>query len=285
MRMARPLRLEYAGALYHVTSRGDRREDIFFDDDDREAWLALFARVCSRFNWRCHAWCLMDNHYHIVIETIEGNLSQGMRQLNGVYTQQSNRKHGLFGHRFQGRYKAILVEKESYLLELSRYVVLNSVRAGMVKNIDDWQWSSYPAMMGDALAPQWLETDWLLSQFGKSRKVTRRKYKNFVREGLGLPPVWDALKSQIYLGSETFVADLQAIYDKNKDDHDLKEIPRLQRRPIAKPLSWYEQKYKGRDEAIAQAYFSADYTMKEISVWFKVHYSTVSRAVRKAENN
>jgi REP element-mobilizing transposase RayT len=185
--MARPLRLEYAGALYHVTSRGDRREDIFFDDDDREIWLALFARVCSRFNWRCHAWCLMDNHYHIVIETIEGNLSQGMRQLNGVYTQQSNRKHGLFGHLFQGRYKAILVEKESYLLELSRYVVLNPVRAGMVKNIDDWPWSSYPAMMGDALAPQWLETDWLLRQFGKSRKVTRRKYKNFVHDGLGLP--------------------------------------------------------------------------------------------------
>ena len=155
----------------------------------------------------------------------------------------------------------------------------------MVKNIDDWQWSSYPAMMGDALAPQWLETDWLLSQFGKSRKVTRRKYKNFVREGLGLPPVWDALKSQIYLGSETFVEDLQAIYGKKNDDKDLKEIPRLQRRPIAKPLSWYEQKYKGRDEAIAQAYFSADYTMKEISAWFKVHYSTVSRAVRKAENN
>ena len=104
--MARPLRLKYAGALYRATSRGDRREDIFFDDD-RAAWLALFARVCSRFNWRCHAWCLMDNYYHIVIDTVEGNLSQGMRQLNGVYTQQSNRKHGLFGHLFQGRFKAI----------------------------------------------------------------------------------------------------------------------------------------------------------------------------------
>jgi len=282
--MARPLRIEYAGALYHVTSRGDRREDIYFDDDDREIWLALFARVCSRFNWRCHAWCLMDNHYHIVIETIEGNLSQGMRQLNGVYTQQSNRKHGLFGHLFQGRYKAILVEKEAYLLELSRYVVLNPVRAGMVKNIDDWQWSSYPAMMGDVTAPAWLETDWLLSQFGKSRKVAKRKYKNFVREGVGLPPVWGELKSQIYLGGESFVANLQAIYAVQSNDQDLKEIPRLQRRPMAKSLAWYEQAYKSRDEAIAQAYFSGDYTMKEISVCFEVHYSTVSRAVKKAEN-
>jgi len=149
--VARPLRIEYAGALYHVTSRGDRREDIYFDDDDREIWLAVFAQVCARFNWRCHAWCLMDNHYDILIETIEGNLSKGMRQLNGVYTQQSNRKHGLYGHLFQGRYKAILVEREAYLLELSRYVVLNPVRAGMAKDIDDWKWSSYPAMMGDAV--------------------------------------------------------------------------------------------------------------------------------------
>jgi len=226
----------------------------------------------------------MDNHYHIVIETIEGNLSQGMRQLNGVYTQQSNRKHGLFGHLFQGRYKAILVEKEAYLLELSRYVVLNPVRAGMVKNIDDWQWSSYPAMMGDVVVPEWLETDWLLSQFGKSRKVSRRKYKNFVREGIGLLPVWGELKSQIFLGGETFVENLQAIYAVQSNDQDLKEIPRLQRRPMAKSLTWYEQAYESRDEAIAQAYFSGDYTMKEISLCFDVHYSTVSRAVKKAEN-
>ena len=282
--MARPLRIEYAGALYHVTSRGDRREDIFFDDVDREIWLTLFAKVCSRFNWRCHAWCLMDNHYHILLETIEGNLSQGMRQLNGVYTQQSNRKHGLFGHLFQGRYKAILVEKDAYLLELSRYVVLNPLRAGMTKNMDDWPWSSYPAMVGDTVVPEWLETDWLLSQFGKSRKVARRKYKNFVREGVGLPPIWDELKSQIYLGGDTFVENLQAVYGKSSDDHDLKEIPRRQRRPMAKPLDWYEQEYESRDEAIAQAYFSGDYTMKEISVCFKVHYSTVSRAVKKAED-
>jgi len=282
--MARPLRIEYAGALYHVTSRGDRREDIFFDDDDRAIWLSLFAQVCSRFNWRCHAWCLMDNHYHIVIETIEGNLSQGMRQLNGVYTQQSNRKHGLFGHLFQGRYKAILVEKESYLLELSRYVVLNPVRAGMVKNTVDWQWSSYAAMMGDALAPEWLETDRLLSQFGKSKKVARRKYNDFVREGIGLPPIWQGLTSQIYLGRESFVAELQASFGNNNDDLDLKEIPRVQRRPLAKPLDWYKRAYESRDEAIAAAYFSGDYTMKAIAIGFDVHYSTVSRALKKSEH-
>lgn len=129
--MTRPLRIELAGGLYHVTSRGDRREDIFLSDGDRRAWLDVFGQVCKRFNWVCHAWCQMTNHYHIVVETAEGNLSQGMRQLNGVYTQHVNRTHGRIGHVYQGRYKAILVERDGYLLELARYVVLNPVRAGM----------------------------------------------------------------------------------------------------------------------------------------------------------
>ena len=131
--MARPLRIELAGGLYHVTSRGDRREDIYLGDADRLAWLDTFSQVCARFNWTCHAWCQMSNHYHIVVETAEGNLARGMRQLNGVYTQMINRRHHRVGHVFQGRYKAILVEKDSYLLELARYVVLNPLRARMVR--------------------------------------------------------------------------------------------------------------------------------------------------------
>jgi REP element-mobilizing transposase RayT len=109
--MARPLRIELSGGLYHVTSRGDGRDDIYFFDADRRAWLELFGRVCERFNWVCHAYCQMTNHYHLVVETPEANLAQGMRQLNGVYTQYVNRAHGRFGHVFQGRYKAIRVEK------------------------------------------------------------------------------------------------------------------------------------------------------------------------------
>ena len=226
----------------------------------------------------------MENHYHIVIETIEGNLSQGMRQLNGVYTQKSNRKQGRVGHVFQGRYKAILIEKEAYLLELSRYVVLNPVRAGMVNDIDDWGWSSYSAMIGKASLPEWLETDWLLSQFGLSKKEAMIRYKNFVREGIGLPPIWDGLKYQMYLGDNSFIEKIQAINKNLANEQDLKEVPRLQRRSIAKVLEWYEQTYESREEAMAKAYFSGNYTMKEISIWFKVHYSTVSRAVRKIEN-
>ena len=140
--MSRPLRLEFAQALYHVTSRGDRREPIYVDDLDRTEWLEVLSQVCARFNWRCHAWCLMGNHFHVLIETPEPNLSAGMRQLNGVYTQRFNHRHGKVGHVFQGRFKAILVERESYLLEVSRYVVLNPVRAGIVRDVADWPWSS-----------------------------------------------------------------------------------------------------------------------------------------------
>nr|MBS0021332.1 transposase [Gammaproteobacteria bacterium] len=120
--MARPLRLEYAGALYHVTSRGDRREAIYRDDHDREAWLERLATVCQRFNWVVQAYCQMVNHYHLLVETVDGHLARGMRQLNGHYTQRFNRRHGVVGHLYQGRYKAILVQREAYLLELSRYV-------------------------------------------------------------------------------------------------------------------------------------------------------------------
>lgn len=281
--MARPIRIEYAGALYHVTSRGDRREDIFLEDDDRLIWLAIFSEVCARFNWRCHAWCLMDNHYHIVVETIEGNLSQGMRQLNGVFTQKSNRRHGSVGHVFQGRYKAILVEKEAYLLELTRYVVLNPVRANMVSDVQNWEWSSYLAMIGQNTSPEWLETDWILSHFGRYRKTAVTKYKNFVREGIGLPPIWDALTRQVFLGGEKFVDKAVAKVKGVKREADLREVPRMQRRAKAKPLDWYERKYSLRDEAIASAYASGDYSMKAIADWFGLHYSTVSRVVRKTE--
>jgi putative transposase len=119
--MSRPLRIEFPGALYHVTSRGNAQAAIYDDDADRQAFLDLITHVVQRYRWLCHAYCLMDNHYHLVIETPEGNLSQGARQLNGIYTQRYNRRHRRVGHLFQGRYKAILVERDCYLLELCRY--------------------------------------------------------------------------------------------------------------------------------------------------------------------
>lgn len=275
--MARPLRIEFPGGLYHVTSRGDRREEIYLDDADRTNWLTLFGHVCKRFNWVCHAYCLMDNHYHIVVETAEGNLSRGMRQLNGVYTQTFNRAHNRVGHVYQGRYKAILVEKESYLLELTRYVVLNPVRAGRVKDVDQWPWCSYSAMIGKSSRPEWLQTDWILGQFGKQRKRAVAAYRDFVRTGVGLPSVWNDLRGQIYLGKEEFVKTMQRHV---QPDSNISEIPRAQRRAKAKPLSYYSS-FNDRNAGIAAAYQSGDYTMKAIADEFGLHYATVSRIVKK----
>jgi REP element-mobilizing transposase RayT len=146
--MARPIRIEYPGAVYHVTARGNARMAVFVDDADRMGFLEILEDVIKRFNWLCHSYCLMGNHYHLLLETIDGNLSAGMRHINGVYTQYFNRRHDRVGHVFQGRFKAILVEKERYLLELCRYVVLNPVRAGMVKLPEEYGWSSYRSIAG-----------------------------------------------------------------------------------------------------------------------------------------
>ncbi len=275
--MARPLRLEFAGALYHVTSRGDRREAIYEDDKDRESFLSVLTDVCETFNWVCHAYCLMDNHYHLLIETPDSNLSKGMRQLNGVYTQKFNRSHGRVGHVFQGRYKAILVEKESYLLELARYIVLNPVRAGMVRSVKNWPWSSYRATEGQVQAPSFLTTEWILAGFGRRKSAAIAKYKAFVSQGKGLPSPWSRLRNQVYLGGEQFVEDMQSLID---GDMDLSEIPSSQRR-LSKPISEYAGASKSRNEAIVSAYRSGGHTLRDIGQYFGLHYSTVSGIVQR----
>lgn len=278
--MARPLRLEFAGALYHVTSRGDRREDIFLCDDDRKDWFSVLALVCDRFNWVVHAYCQMTNHYHLLVETVDGNLSRGMRQLNGVYTQRFNRRHAMAGHLFQGRYKAILVQKEAHLLELSRYVVLNPVRAKMVVLPEDWHWSSYNAVIKDQFTPPWLDTDWLLSQFGTQRNQAREAFRQFVAEGHGLASPLMATRHQLLLGDDDFVKQHQT----EMKQSDLREVSIAHRRSLALSLDEYQERYTQRNEAMAQAYQSGAYTMAQIAEHFGVHYMTVSRAVRVTES-
>jgi len=275
--MTRPLRIEYAGALYHVTARGNARERIFLDDDDRREWLGLLGEICAQWGWVVHAYCLMDNHYHVLLETREGHLSQGMRQLNGVYTQRFNRRHGRVGHGFQGRYKAILVQKETYLLELARYVVLNPVRAGMVRSAKDWPWSSYRATAGMTEMPAWLSVDWLLSAFGRRRVEAIDGYRRFVSDGRNQPSPWEELRNQVYLGEAAFVEALQAAVDQ---DQDLSEIPATQRRPPAKTLDEYAALHPERDDAIAAAYASGGHSLKAIGDHFGLHYSRVSRIVK-----
>ncbi len=277
--MGRPLRLEFAGAIYHVTARGDRQEAIFRNDGDRHAWQRILASVCARFNWHLHAFCQMGNHYHLVVETLSSTLSRGMRQLNGEYTRHFNFRNATVGHLFQGRYKAILVQRQTYLLELSRYVVLNPVRAGIVATPDAWPWSSYAMTCSDAPAPDWLQTDWLLSQFAAQRGAAIHAYREFVAGGRGLPSPMTYLRHQMILGDDEFVKNLKA----GQIVVDRTEISRPQRKGVALALHEYRSSFYDRSEAMARAYVDGAYTMAEIAEHFSVHYKTVSRAVQKLE--
>lgn len=281
--MARPLRIEYSNAVYHITSRGNARGKIYKDNKDREIFLETLGSVIKRYNWLCHACCLMDNHYHLMIETPEPNLSKGMRQLNGVYTQTYNRRHKETGHILQGRYKAILVEKEEYLLELCRYVILNPVRAGIIKKPEQWQWSSYLATIGKAKTPEYLTTDWILSQFGSKQRRAQKRYAEFVKSQSIKGTPWDDLEGQILLGEEEFITKFK---EQLADKKEIKEIPRRQRyvgRPVLSKLFLKSQNRNRRKEAIYKAHVRYGYTLKEIADYLKIHYTTVSKIIKEVE--
>src|SRR6266545_2925946 len=248
--MARPLRLEFPGAIYHLTSRGNARQKVFFTDADREVFLTTLSGVVSRYGWICHAYCLMANHYHLLVETPKANLSIGMR-----------------------RFKAILIERESHLLELCRYIVLNPLRIKGSGKPQTWKWSSYRATAGLASVPPFLSIDWILQQFARNRSQAQKQYREFVREGLASRP-WDELKGQIYLGSEAFIEKHAA------GKKRLKEIPRAQWR-AAKPSLQRIFATKGK-KAIAEAY-EHGYRLNEIAAHLGVHYATVSRRLKQIE--
>ena len=277
--MARPLRIEFAGALHHITSRGNSRDPIFLRDSDRELFMVVLKESCELFNWSVHAWCLMDNHYHLLVETPDSNLSKGMRYLNGVYTQRFNRNNGHVGHLFQGRFKGILVDKSRYLLELSRYIVLNPVRARMVDNAEDWAWSSYQVMVGLVPAPAWFDREWLLSHFGENNKTAIYEYMQFVADGVSQPSPWKMLRGQIFLGDEKFVDEIQDKFISK--DMPLREVPVVQRRTAPQSLEHYSVKNQNRNKAIIEAYLSGGYTLQEIGNYFNLHYSSVSRIIHK----
>lgn len=225
--MARPLRIEYPGAYYHVMNRGNRREDIFINDYDREKFLENLSILTERFSIKIHTYCLMTNHYHLLLETPEPNLSRAIKWLNGSYATYVNTKRKKGGHLFQGRFKSIIVEADEYLKHLSRYIHLNPVRAKLVKKLSDYKWSSYPAFTGKEKEPKWLETNWLLSCFGKNKKEGKKNYKNFV-EGVDAKAVENPHKNLIggfILGEVNFVNWIKETYLAHKKED--REIPQL----------------------------------------------------------
>lgn len=278
--MARPLRIEFPGALYHVTARGDRGEAIYEDDADRRLFLGVLGAVVADVGWLCHAYCLMTNHYHLLIETPDGNLAKGMRQLGGVYTQKSNRRHRRSGHLFQGRYTAILVDGDAYFLAVARYVVLNPVRAGMVADAADWPWSSHPAMIGAAAAPAWLTTGRLLAAFARGRAAAVRGYRAFVGDGIGRDSIWADLNRGVFLGDDAFVSRMLARRPADRPDPG---VAKAQQRPPAPTLAEFASRHPDRDAAIAAAHASGAYSYQEIADAFGLHFTTVGRIVRAAK--
>lgn len=274
--MARPLRIEFAGAFYHLTSRGNARQRIFLDDKDRQSFLAGLAEVRERYGWICHAYCLMDNHYHLMVETPEPNLALGMKLLNGCHTQKVNRRHARVGHLFQGRYKSILVDRDAYMKELARYIVLNPVRAGMVEHPREWVWGSYCATVGTVPLTEFLTVDTLLLMFGSSLPESRLRFQAFVERGMGEPGPWGQLKNQIYLGSDEFVEDTRARITQTQA---LGDTPKVQSLPPARPIEFFSEKFTDTREAMVKAYLSGHFTLDVVGRAFGVSRSTVSREV------
>jgi REP element-mobilizing transposase RayT len=274
--MTRPLRLEFPGALYHVTARGDRKVDIYLDDTDRLVWLQTLAEVCSQTDFVVFAFCLMRNHYHVLLETINGNLAKGMRQLNGVYSQYFNRRHKLVGHVFQGRYQALLVQDESYLLEVARYVVLNPVRAKLINMPGDWPWSSYCMKLGTVEPPNWLDTDSLLSRLASDRKEAHLAYQRFVLAGIGQHSPMIQARNRLLLGDGQFASQIQS----NATERSLTGISRSQRSMLVPSLDTFQLQFSDHKEAIARAYASKAYSIAEIARHFNISPATVSRAIQ-----
>ncbi len=237
----------------------------------------MLGEICTQYNFIIHAFCQMTNHYHLVAETVDGNLSRGIQQLNGRYSQYYNRRHGLVGHLFQGRYKAILVQRDRYMRELTRYVVLNPLRAGLVSRPDDWRWSSYGYVIGKQAAPAWLDVDATLQAFAGTNEHAVTSYREFVMAGLGCASPLLQTRYQVMLGDDDFVASFR----RPPQEKDQRAVAKQQRRALALPLSEYVKQATDRDEAIAKAYYSNAYTMAQIAAHFGLSDKTVSRAVKK----
>ncbi|HYK03654.1 MAG TPA: transposase [Thermoanaerobaculia bacterium] len=223
--MARPLRLDLAGALHHVTSRGNERRNIFRSNRDREAFLQLLADAVKRFRWSVTAWVLMTNHYHLVIQTPEANLSRGMQWLNGTYADWFNRRHNRSGHLFQGRFKSFVIDTE-YSAEVLRYVVLNPVRAKFVARPQEYRWSSYRATAGLEAAPPWLDLAAVYVQFDADPAAAQARYTEYVLARVdSRERLWDQAINGIYLGGEKWARQMRTVVESRprSTDHPLKQ--------------------------------------------------------------
>ena len=288
--MARPVRIAYPGAFYHITSRGNEKKDVFKSQLDREKFLSYLESATSRYGALIHAYCLMSNHYHLLLETPSGNLSQIMRHINGAYTTYFNVKRQRSGHLFQGRYKAILVEMDEYAKELSRYIHLNPVRAKLVDTPDEYRWSSYPYYIGLKKPPEWLVRDFILGYFGKKISSAQKQYRGFVDALAGeeyKSPLEDVVGSTM-LGSLEFINTIKDAFLKNKKaDRNLPDLKAFTGSPSIEQIITVVDTQIKQDRALSRGvklYFCHKYTgktLREIGTKFDIGESGVSQASRR----
>ena len=268
--MARPLRIVFAGAVYHLIARGNNRERCYLDEGDFLLFLETLEHVLDRFGWLLYAYCLLDNHYHLEVETPLPNLPAGMRQLNGLYARRFNRRQRRCGHVFQARYRAILVERETHLLEAARYIALNPVRAGICADPGEYRWSSYRATLGRAAPEVTLALRPLLGLFAGDPLLARARYQAFVQQGIGEAGE-EGVRGE-RLGSVSFLR------ERFGHEPPLAEIPRAQVEPLPPSL---EDLFGRELLPVASAYRRHGYTIGQIADYLGCHYSTVSRRLRR----
>lgn len=231
--MARPLRIEFPGALYHVISRGNERQSIVRDDADRQKRLDWLRRSVEVYGWRLHAFVLMSNHDHLFVETPEANLSAGMQHYNGGYTSYFNRRHRRAGHLFQGRFKGHLIEEQGYFLEVSRYIHLNPVRAKLVEVPQSWRWSSCPGYVDVRRRLDWVCYERVLGEFGHRGEQARRSYRQFLRAGLERPPPSPFAEAVggLLVGTSEFVDRIRRLIQDRPEDRETPQLKQVRSRP------------------------------------------------------
>jgi len=264
--MARPLRIQYPGAMYHIISRGIGRMTIFHNDNDRQKFIQFMERVIEKYNWLCHAYCSMGSHYHLFLETPDANMVVGMKYLNQLYCQFYNWKYRRVGPVLQGRYKSWLVERDEKFLDNCRYIVNNPVEAKMVEHPSDWPWSSFKATRGLERGPDFLKTDFLLSYFSSSRKKAQKMYENFILAGIGIESPLMEAKNQIFLGSDSFIAEAMQYADCTGTLIDIPRAQRLAARPTLMDIfgNGNLTSKKLRNSRIKEAFEKHQYTLREI---------------------
>jgi len=288
--MARPLRITFPGAFYHVTSRGNEGRTVFKSRRDREKFVEYLESASHRYKAVIHAYCLMDNHYHLLVETPLGNLPQIMHHINGAYTTYFNVKRKRSGHLFQGRYKAILVAIDEYAKELSRYIHLNPVRAKLVEIPEKYDWSSYKFYIGKQKSPKWLYRNFILSYFGTDISNAQKGYQRFVNALANAQHenLLEQVVSSTLLGSAEFIALIKDTHlAEIKPDNNVPALKELTERASMGDIFDAVESVAGEEQSLARdikLYLCRRYTaekLKDIGKHFGIGESGVSKAYRR----